>query len=418
MATTNYYSKWTGKQVDDAVENAANAVTLDDIVQIQGTSPSKVMSQGAVTSALNNVPSAQDIANAVNAHNSSDSAHPYLQGLINAKPDVVNSRSTSQTDTYSADYVNNNFAPLTFVSNLYATKVTSNTATLDTARPTTDAGNTLTSTTSNTTFDWTTPNFSFTRTLENAVTLNNENSFTADIYFSLDRDTGMSWGAIISVSTDNGTTWQEISTQQSFGEMAYTTGTLTYESLQIFTNALTGTEEYPIGTLLKIDLFTKFDASHTVTNTIYCGVAVDNASVYSYVQFNFTNISIDTNQISDGAVTLEKLSTNLQTAINAIPGKANLNAPQIITLLAANWQTSPSNVYTYTYTLSTLTLPTYVRVSRWQSDDTADLQSVVLNNEALNDADIYNVIQMGDILTFYATYLPTTDIKVMVEVFN
>lgn len=417
MANPNkYYSRWTGQQVDDAVGNAANAVTKDDIVQVQGNNPDKVMSQGAVSSALANVPSAQDISNAVSAHNSDASAHPYLQGMINAKPNVTNSRSDSQTDTYSANYVNQNFAPLTFVSNLYATKVTNTTATLETARPSIDVGNVLTATTSNTAFDWTTPIFSFTRELENEVTLDNENSFTADIYFTLDKNTGMSWGAIISVSTDNGSTWQPISTQQSFGEMAYTANTLTYESLQIFTNALTGTEQYPIGTLLKIDLFTKFDTAHSVVNTICCGVTVDNASVYSYVQFNFTNVSIDTNQINDGAVTLPKLSSDVQSEINDIANKANKSTITTITLNSANWQTSPSNVYSYSYTLADVL--TNVRVSRWQSNDSADLQDIRDNNNALDDANIYNIAQSGNVLTFYAETLPATDIKLEVEVFD
>lgn len=419
MATTNYYSKWTGQQVDDAVENAANAVTLDDIVQVQGNSPSKIMSQGAVTSALNNLPSAQDITNAINEHNSSSSAHSYIRGLISAKPDIVNTRSSSQTDTYSANYVNNNFAPLTFVSNLYATKQTSSSASLDNTKPTLDAGNTLTSTTSNTAFDWTTPNFTLIRTLENAITINNENSFTADIYFSLDRDIGMSWGALISASTDDGATWEQVSTQQSFGEMAYTTGTLTYESLQIFTDALTGAQEYPIGTLLKIDLFTKFDGSHTTTNTIYCGVTIDNASVYSYVQFNFTNITIDTNQINDGAVTLSKLSTSLQNSINSIEDKQEKVDLETITLATANWLTSGSNVYSYNYTLDTITYtPSFVRVSAWQSDSSADLQLVKNNNDYIADAEIYNISQVGNTLTFYASSLPSNDIKLQLEVFE
>jgi hypothetical protein len=226
----------------------------------------------------------------------------------------------------------------------------------------------------------------------------------------------MSWGAIISVSTDNGSTWQPISTQQSFGEMAYTANTLTYESLQIFTNALTGTEQYPIGTLLKIDLFTKFDTAHTVTNTICCGVTVDNASVYSYVQFNFTNVSIDTNQINDGAVTIEKLSADLQAEINDIANKANKSIVSTITLDSANWQTSPSNVYSYSYTLTNVL--TYVRVSRWQSNDSADLQDVLDNNDALDSANIYNIAQSGNVLTFYAESLPTTDILLEVEVFD
>lgn len=54
-----YKSKWTGKQVDDAIgiveANKDKFLTTDDIEQSTGTSPTKVMSQVAVTNAIKNV---------------------------------------------------------------------------------------------------------------------------------------------------------------------------------------------------------------------------------------------------------------------------------------------------------------------------------------------------------------------------
>lgn len=96
--------------------------------------------------------------------------------------------------------------------------------------------------------------------------------------------------------------------------------------------------------------------------------------------------------------------------------KANKSTITTITLNSANWQTSPSNIYSYSYTLSGVI--SYIRVSRWQSNDSADLQDIRDNNNALDDANIYNIAQNGNVLTFYAETLPSTDIKLEVEVFD
>lgn len=51
-----YKSKWTGQQVDDAVgkiiSNGVVPLTTADIVQTTGVSPTKLMSQGAITRAI------------------------------------------------------------------------------------------------------------------------------------------------------------------------------------------------------------------------------------------------------------------------------------------------------------------------------------------------------------------------------
>lgn len=410
----NYFSKWTGKQVDDAVENAANAITSDSIVQVQGNSPSKIMSQGAVTAALSNVPSAQDISNAVDTHNADTQAHPYIQGLITAKPDVTNSRSSSQTETYSANYVNNNFVPLSFASRLYFSKTSSSTADLVDTQPTLDNANTLVVTSTNTSFDWTTPTIVITRTLGNAIQLNNTNSFAVDLYFDLSKNATLTFGAKIKVSIDSGSTWTYLSSAQSFGDKNYNSGFNT-EDIVVYSDLATN-EEYPIGSLIAIELFKKQDSSSSLTTTYYCGVLVDGASVFSFAEFNFGNVNINTNQIEDGAVTLQKLSTDLQNEVNDIQNKADKTQIGLITLTAANWQTSPSDIYSYTYTLAGT--PTNVCVANWQSNDSADLQDVLDNAQAINDANIYNVMQNGNTLVFYAESLPTVDLKVQVEVFD
>lgn len=51
-----YKSKWTGQQVDGAVgkiiSNGVVPLTTADIVQTTGVSPTKLMSQGAITRAI------------------------------------------------------------------------------------------------------------------------------------------------------------------------------------------------------------------------------------------------------------------------------------------------------------------------------------------------------------------------------
>lgn len=50
-----YKSKWTGEQVDEGIDKALLAISQNDIKQTMGTSPSSVMSQAAVTYAINTI---------------------------------------------------------------------------------------------------------------------------------------------------------------------------------------------------------------------------------------------------------------------------------------------------------------------------------------------------------------------------
>lgn len=237
-------------------------------------------------------------------------------------PEALNSNSSSQEDTYSANYINSNFAPLSFASRLYLSKTSSSTASLVNTAPTPSATNTLEVTSTNTSFDWNTPTLTITRTLETAIQLNNTNSFAVDLYFDLSRNTVLTFGAKIKVSIDNGSTWTYISSNQSFGEKSYNSG-FNSEDIVVYTDLATN-ETYPIGTLVAIELFKKQAQSSSLTTTYYCGVEIDGANVYSFVEFNFANTRINTNQIEDGAVTKQKLSSDLQDSIDKI-GTASLN---------------------------------------------------------------------------------------------
>lgn len=231
--------------------------------------------------------------------------------------DVLNAKSSSQKQVYSADFVNKNFVPLSFASRIYAKKTSATTATLEDSKPTLDNMNYLTVTTTNTDFDWNNPQFTLTRTIATDITLNATNSFAVDLYFSLSHARTVAFGAKIKASTDNGSTWETISTNQSFAEKTYTTA-LNGEDFVVYTDALATETTYQAGTLLKIEIFTKQANNSSLTTDYYCGVDIDGAGVYSFVEFNFANVNINTEQIEDGAVTKPKLSQSLQ---NEIDGK-------------------------------------------------------------------------------------------------
>lgn len=231
-------------------------------------------------------------------------------------PEVKNEYSTAEDEVYSSKYVNDNFVPLSFASRLYLTKTSSTTASLEDTAPTTSASNVLSIETANTTFDWSSPAITVQRELTTAIQLNNTNSFAIDLYFDLSRNTELTFGAKIKVSTDNGTTWNYISSNQSFGEKSYNNGFNT-EDIVVFTDLATN-ETYDVGTLLAIEIFTKQEHNNTLTTEYYCGVEVDGAGVYSFVEFNFANVNINTNQIENGAITWEKLDGQVQNEITSI----------------------------------------------------------------------------------------------------
>lgn len=234
-------------------------------------------------------------------------------GLIDK--DILNNRSTAQDKTYSANYINSNFVPLSFTSRLYATKTGAGTASLQNTKPTLDNLNYISATTTNTDFNWSTPDITLTRTLENEVVLNATNSFAIDLYFGLGRSETITFGAKIKVTTD-GATWNYISTQQSFASKSYTTD-LSSEDFVVYTDALTSETTYPIGSQIAIEIYKKQDTATSLTTDYYCGVDIDGAGVYSFVEFNFANVNINTEQIEDGAVTKQKLSQDVQNEIDA-----------------------------------------------------------------------------------------------------
>lgn len=226
------------------------------------------------------------------------------------KTSVLNARSNSQSQVYSADYANKSFVPMAFAQRFYAKVESSTSATLEDEKPVVSSSNKISVITTNTDFDFTSPMFTLIRTLTNEITLNNTNSFAVDLYFDCSRAVTLGFGAKIKVSSDNGETWDYISSNQSFAEKQYISG-LNSEDIVVYTDNV-GDETLAIGTLIAIEIFTKQDSSTSLTVDYICGVEIDDANVYSFAEFNFANTNINTNQIEDGAVTYNKLADEVK----------------------------------------------------------------------------------------------------------
>lgn len=319
MANPDYKSKHTGQQVDNAVDKANKSLTTDDLLSSTGYSTTKTMSQSAITNALNDRASVTDINNAIENHNTSQTAHQDIRNLVELKPNASNIYNDSTANTYSSNYMNNNFAPLVYVNNLYANKTGTNTADLLPDIPEPNANNILSSTTTNTDYDWTTPEFTFTRQLAVNTTLTENNSFELNLKFRIDRNATLSFATRVKVSTDNGVNWTYISSQNwTTSSNEWSTGVGNTIDMVVYTDLLAEPTTYQVGTLFAIEVYKKQVHTNSLTTTVYCGVLVDGANIYTYIKFNFTNVNINTNQIRDGAVTYNKLDSNLQGKIDEI----------------------------------------------------------------------------------------------------
>ena len=334
MAEKEYKSLYTGEQVDEAVgivlgdntSSNTNLLTKDDIVQNIGPSQQKVMSQYAVTQYVQNYASINEVLNAIGIHNTDSASHPDIRRIIASKPDALNEKGTSQINTYSQNYINQNFVGMTLATKLYATKQTANTAIMTTKMPAISNNNLLELANSTNTEFNTDADFFFIRTLESVTILSNTSSFSLTLPFIITRETpsaNISFAAKLSVSLDGGKTWTEISTRQAFGATVYDVGVGNTAIMTIFTDAIDTDTAYNIGTMLRIELFKKQSSTTPLTMQIYCGVEVDNNDIFTTMQFNFENVFIDTNQIADGSITYSKLDETLQVKIQNIDQKLN-----------------------------------------------------------------------------------------------
>lgn len=297
-----------------------------DLGRVQGLTEQEVVAliQNALTPINGRLDTAE--TNIDTLANGLDELGQDLQELDNAKLDkesVVNDYSTAQDTVYSSDYTNSNFAPLGLAQPLFAVKDESATdtptANLELTAPTPSNANILQATLQQKgVYDWATPDFTFIRRIAQNVSLSPTSEYRLDIAFILSQTTDINFGVKMKASTDNGETWAYISDNLSFGSQTYVAEEGNTAILTAKPNALATTMAYPQGTLIAFELYSYQNDHNAVTMSVYCGVVVRGATVNSTVQFGVQSLSINTEQIEDGAITKQKLA---QEVVNDIDGK-------------------------------------------------------------------------------------------------
>ena len=199
----------------------------------------------------------------------------------------------SYKEVFTKSFLDNNYAPLSFVSNLYGNLNTGNIINLLDTPPTASDNNILQlSNSTNTDYDWTNPSVVFVRQVEVDTTLSKTNSLTFTLKYKVSRSVTLSWGAKVQYSTDN-IQWQDLSSNQSFNAIIitdYSAGIST--DITVFMDAIVGTKNIAKNSYLRVLLFKKQGGATALTTNLYFGVNVDNAFVCTFAQFNFTNIYV------------------------------------------------------------------------------------------------------------------------------
>ena len=99
--------------------------------------------------------------------------------------------------------------------------------------------------------------------------------------------------------------------------------------------------------------------------------------------------------------------------IGGIVAKANKTTSAEYTLTAANW-----NNNTYTLSVAGKTANNNADVTYWQGVSDSETQSVKTNMEAIQEANIYQIIDNGTSLTLVCENIPVVDLKIQVEVYE
>lgn len=242
----------------------------------------------------------------------SDSASPNAIAEYDNGGRLKTENPFTGKDCVNKDYADATYASLSYASTLYARINSLTEAELLPSKPTSSSSNIMLSSTTNTDYIWTQPDFVFRRTTDITVVMSATSGYTVSLAFRLNRSENISFGARLKVSTDNGSTWEYISTNQSFGAQDYSAEAGNTAVFTVYSNALTAVTEYAVGTIFAVEIFKKQSTATTLNTSVYCGVDVDNAIVYTTAIYNIANVNIDTSQIADGSVTIDKLSSALQ----------------------------------------------------------------------------------------------------------
>lgn len=227
-------------------------------------------------------------------------------------PNALNEKSTSITDTYSANYISSTFAPKVYFSNLYLHRNTDTSAILLPEKPEANENNYLTTTRTNIDFDFSTPTYVLTRTIETETEINNEVAMSIILNCAFNRSAEVQYSIGVDLIRDGNIT--QLSTNQLFTK-TYTTDKSDFSYIaEFYMDVITDIAQQTVlytNDILQFRIYAKQNTSTPLIGRIYTGYRIDNVDVNSFVRLNITAVSISTGQIADGAITLPKLNQDV-----------------------------------------------------------------------------------------------------------
>lgn len=225
----------------------------------------------------------------------------------------------------------NTYTPRTFLESLYFNRTGATTATLQNQKPTTASTNYMQTTTTNTSLDFnSTTKLTLTRTLGTALKLNNSNYLRITLSFATNRNASVEFGARIKIGD------VLISSDQAFG-LITVNGDSAYAnvndvSFNIVFDKIVDIQEFAAGQVMTVEIFKRQVNSQSLVTRYLCGVNVSGADRNSFAGITLVSTIINTSQIADGAVTKPKLSSDVQSALDASSSHiANKNNPHSVT---------------------------------------------------------------------------------------
>lgn len=254
---------------------------------------------------------------------------------INEVPisDIFESDGTTAkfaTNAYNDEFGNNIFdtyVPRTFLQSLYFTRTGTLTATLEVTKPVDNANNYLQTTTTNTTLDFnSTQKLVISRTLASNIKVSPQNGVSISLSFACNRNAELEFGARVLVDG------VAISSNQAYGLRSYNGNTsytnVNEQTFVIVFDQIVGVQEFLAGQVVSIEIVTRQNSGQSLITRYFCGVSVSGVDRNCLASLELTNTSINTSQIEDEAVTLPKLSQDVQDVIN---GAVRFDEPQSLT---------------------------------------------------------------------------------------
>jgi hypothetical protein len=249
----------------------------------------------------------------------------------------LNVASVSSTAPYSANYTNNNFASISISNQYYLTKSADTTGTFSLTKSNVADTNYLTTTTTNTTLDFTSATkLTLTLPLANS-TLNPNELLTITLATAFNRNNNTEYG----VQVFNGST--QIASNQAFGYLSQQ-GNASYSVVSLITlpirlDLLTAPTE--INGNLVIYIYKAQKKADSLITRYYTGALVNGANRYSYLDYSLNPITstdftkteeftISTTEWSSLTPALSDSPYNYQATITAVNNIMNASIGTIV----------------------------------------------------------------------------------------